>query len=106
MGTATGFQTASNIGAALVLVIAEEIIKVNEELIQLGQTAFADPGPTLAPVTAPPLPTTGPTEGSESAETTPVGEQGATTAGGPGGASTAAGPEATTAGGPEATTAG
>merc|ERR1719312_1021895 len=132
--TATGFQTASNIGAALVLVIAEdiscsaddvaalttvkeevtaaaavvaaeivvqqnvimvpieEIIKVNEELIQLGQTAFADPGTTLAPVTAPPLPTTGPTEGSESAETTPVGEQGATTAGGPGGASTAGGP--------------
>ena len=110
--TATGFQTASNIGAALVLVIAadiscsaddvaalttvkeevtaaaavvaaeivvqqnvimvsiekinsaiEEIIKVNEELIQLGQTAFADPGTTLAPVTAPPLPTQGPTEG-------------------------------------------
>merc|ERR1712013_338052 len=162
--TATGFQTASNIGAALVLVIAEdiscsaddvaalttvkeevtaaaavvaaeivvqqnvimvsiekinsaieEIIKVNEELIQLGQTAFADPGTTLAPVTAPPLPTQGPTEGPESA-TTAGGVDGATTAGGVDGATTAGGvdeattaggvDEATTAGGPEATTPG
>merc|ERR1712013_381690 len=155
--TATGFQTASNIGAALVLVIAEDIscsaddvaalttvkeevtaaaavvaaeivvqqnvimvsiekiIKVNEELIQLGQTAFADPGTTLAPVTAPPLPTQGPTEGPESA-TTAGGVDGATTAGGVDGATTAGGVDeattaggvdgATTAGGPEATTPG
>merc|ERR1712013_685416 len=59
----------------------ETIKQVNEELIELGQTAFADPGTTLAPVTEPPLPTQGPTEGPESA-TTAGGVDGATTAGG------------------------
>merc|ERR1712212_92194 len=93
----------------------EEIKKVNEILTDLGQTAFADPGTTLAPVTAPALPTQGPTEASGAEETTPVGEQetqpnnqgestkdvetGETTPG--------AGPEAaTTAGGPGETTPG
>merc|ERR1712212_556107 len=102
----------------------EEIKKVNEILTDLGQTAFADPGTTLAPVTAPALPTQGPTEASGAEETTPVGEQetqpnnqgestkdvetGETTPGaGPEVATTAGGPEAaTTAGGPGETTPG
>merc|ERR1712179_512986 len=169
--TVAGLQTATNIGTALVSVVASEIsctaddvaaltsvkaeveasvevvatvivvqqnvikdaidkinaaietIKnVNEILISQGQTAFADPGTTLAPVTAPALPTQGPTEAPGAEETTPVGGQGtqgagettpgagpevATTAGGPEAATTAGGPgAATTAGGPGETTPG
>merc|ERR1712179_795972 len=160
--TVAGLQTATNIGTALVSVVASEIsctaddvaaltsvkaeveasvevvatvivvqqnvikdaidkinaaietIKnVNEILISQGQTAFADPGTTLAPVTAPALPTQGPTEAPGAEETTPVGGQGtqgagettpgagpevATTAGGPGAATTAGGPGETTPG--------
>merc|ERR1712179_435769 len=159
--TVAGLQTATNIGTALVSVVASEIsctaddvaaltsvkaeveasvevvatvivvqqnvikdaidkinaaietIKnVNEILISQGQTAFADPGTTLAPVTAPALPTQGPTEAPGAEETTPVGGQGTqgageTTAGGPEAATTAGGPgAATTAGGPGETTPG
>merc|ERR1712179_469300 len=162
--TVAGLQTATNIGTALVSVVASEIsctaddvaaltsvkaeveasVEVvatvivvqqnvikdaidkinngNEILISQGQTAFADPGTTLAPVTAPALPTQGPTEAPGAEDTTPVGGQGtqgagettpgagpevATTAGGPGAATTAGGPgAATTAGGPGETTPG
>jgi len=105
----------------------ETINTVNEILTDMGQTAFADPGTTLARVTAPALPTQGPTEAPGAEDTTPVGAQetqpnnqgestqdvgagettpgagpgAATTAGGPGAATTAGGPgAATTAGGP------
>merc|ERR1711970_536388 len=91
----------------------ETIKNVNEILISQGQTAFADPGTTLAPVTAPALPTQGPTEAPGAEGTTPVGGQGTQGAGettpgaGPEVATTAGGPEAaTTAGGPGATTPG
>merc|ERR1711970_526016 len=91
----------------------ETIKNVNEILISQGQTAFADPGTTLAPVTAPALPTQGPTEAPGAEETTPVGGQGTQGAGettpgaGPEVATTAGGPEAaTTAGGPGETTSG
>merc|ERR1711909_268450 len=128
--TVAGLQTATNIGTALVSVVASEIsctaddvaaltsvkaeveasvevvatvivvqqnvikdaidkinaaietIKnVNEILISQGQTAFADPGTTLAPVTAPALPTQGPTEAPGAEETTPAGGPGETTPG-------------------------
>merc|ERR1712179_462287 len=86
----------------------ETIKNVNEILISQGQTAFADPGTTLAPVTAPALPTQGPTEAPGAGETTPgAGPEVATTAGGPEAATTAGGPgAATTAGGPGETTPG
>merc|ERR1711970_1327534 len=91
----------------------ETIKNVNEILISQGQTAFADPGTTLARVTAPALPTQGPTEAPGAEDTTPVGEQetqpnnqgestqdvgaGETTPGaGPGAATTAGGPGAAT----------
>merc|ERR1719513_172986 len=95
-----------------------EITAANEDLVNSGQTAFADPGTPLATVTAPPLPTEittsqeGTTGGAPAGETTPgagteAGTAGPTTAGGAEGATTAGGAEgATTAGGAEATTAG
>merc|ERR1719477_142157 len=104
-----------------------EIKAANEDLVNSGQTAFADPGTPLATVTAPPLPTEittaqeGTTAGAPAGETTPGagteaetagpttagGAEGPTTAGGAEGPTTAGGAEgATTAGGPEATTAG
>merc|ERR1719206_1067068 len=95
-----------------------EITAANEDLVNSGQTAFADPGTPLATVTAPPLPTEITTSqewttgGAPAGETTPgVGTEaetaGPTTAGGAEGATTAGGAEgATTAGGAETTTAG
>merc|ERR1719317_1027296 len=105
-----------------------EIKAANEDLVNSGQTAFADPGTPLATVTVPALPTEittsqeGTTAGAPAGETTPGagteaetagpttagGAEGATTAGGDEGATTAGGAVgATTAGGDEgATTAG
>merc|ERR1711874_830090 len=81
------------------------ILEVNSILVSSGLTAFADPGTTLATVTAPTLPPTeAPASGPEA--TTPEAGAGATTPeAGPGATTPEAGPAATTPeAGPGATT--
>merc|ERR1712142_1426766 len=78
------------------------ILEVNIILENIGMTAFADPGTTLATVTAPTLPPV-------AAETTPVAGAAETTAPAGGAQETtpgAGGPEATTPGGAQETTQG